>query len=125
MRTLIILTSLFFVGCAHNSNLQIVGSIYCESERPEATRVAKVEVRYSPFESDQQSPRLSQPREGDPRQPINSVRGQMAANETSTRTDAIRDWASLANPFNGMAPRELGNTTEANVLTMCQTLLAK
>ena len=125
MRTLVILTSIFFVGCAHNSNLQIVGSVYCESERPEGRAVAKVEVRYTPFEADQQSPRLASARETDAHQPINNVRGQMAATESSPRTDAIKDWANLASPFKAMSPNELSNNDAAKVLTLCQTLLAK
>ena len=125
MRTLIILTSVFFVGCAHNSNLQIVGSVYCESERPEGRAVAKVEVRYTPFEADQQSSRLTQPLVGDAHHSINDARGQLVLRETTARPDATKDWANLANPFTAMAPHELGADTEAKVLTMCQTLRDK
>jgi hypothetical protein len=48
MRTLLILTSLLLMGCAHDSSLQVIGSIYCEAERPEGKAVAKVELRYTP-----------------------------------------------------------------------------
>ncbi len=48
MRTLLILTSLMMIGCAHDTGIQVVGSIYCESDRPEGKAVAKVELRYTP-----------------------------------------------------------------------------
>ncbi|CAN5559289.1 hypothetical protein BH10PLA2_BH10PLA2_18100 [soil metagenome] len=48
MRTLLILSSLAMIGCAHDAGIQVVGSVYCETERPEGRAVAKVEVRYTP-----------------------------------------------------------------------------
>ena len=123
MRAVIILTSIFFVGCAHNSNLQIVGSIYCESERPEGRAVAKVEVRYSPFESDQQSPRLASQRDGEAHQPINQAMRQVS--ESTPHTDTIKDWANLVRPFGAMSPSEPIINTESKLLSLCQTLLDK
>ena len=57
MRLLLVLTSVMFVGCAHESNFQVVGSVYCETERPEGKAVAKVEFRYTPCIARQDSTR--------------------------------------------------------------------
>jgi hypothetical protein len=48
MRSLLIPTLLLIAGCAHDTGLQVVGSIYCETDRPEGKAVAKVELRYTP-----------------------------------------------------------------------------
>ncbi len=125
MRLLLVLTSMMLVGCAHDSNFHVVGSVYCETERPEGKAVAKVEFRYSPCAAEHDASRFVT---GPKASGANDSQVEIKTPPSKCTTIArAADQPPSVGSLGSSTVDEPGEIlkTETKLLNLCQSLLEK